>query len=138
MFINQISVFLENKAGRLAEITGVLAGRGVDIKALSIADTNDFGILRLIVDKTEEAVLALTANGFRAKQTQVVGILLDHKPGALHAALKTMEDNGISIEYMYDYLSDGPSDTATLIAKLTNQDEAVALMKKAGVRFAGA
>jgi len=135
MFFKQISVFLENKAGRLADITGVLAGGGIDIKALSIADTNDFGILRLIVDRPADALSALKASGFMVRETPVVGLKIDHKPGGLHRVLKLMEEYGIFIEYMYDLLSADTSDTATIIAKLANQDEAVETMKKLGADF---
>jgi len=135
MFFKQISVFLENKTGRLAEITGVLADNGIDIKALSIADTNDFGILRLIVDKPAEALTALTASGFRVRETPVVGLSLEHKPGGLHRVLKLMEKNNIFIEYIYDFLSAGTSETATIVAKLENQDEAVAKMRKLEIKF---
>ena len=135
MYIEQISVFLENKAGRLAEITGVLAEASVNIQAMSIADTNDFGILRIIVDKPEDALNGLVAAGFRARKTQVVGVKLDHKPGGLHRILKIMEQNGISVEYIYDYLSAGDAETVTIIAKLENQDKAVNTLKEAGVEF---
>jgi len=135
LFIKQISVFLENKAGRLAEITGVLAENEINIKALSIADTNDFGILRLIVDKTDEAYKALSIRGFRVKETPVVGIMLAHKPGELHRVLKQMEKNNIFIEYMYDFLSAETAEKATIIAKLENQDEAVKIMSGIGIEF---
>jgi len=135
LFIKQISVFLENKAGRLAEITGVLAENEINIKALSIADTNDFGILRLIVDKTAEAYNALSDRGFRVRETPVVGIMLDHKPGELHRVLKQMEKNNIFIEYMYDFLAADSAEKVTIIAKLENQDEAVKTMSCAGIKF---
>ena len=137
MYIKQISVFLENKAGRLAEITGVLANANVDILAMSIADTKDFGILRIIVDKPDEAFSCLNAAGLRVRETAVIGIVLDHKPGGLHRVLKMMDDNDISVEYLYDYMSAGDSDKVTIIAKLTNQEQAVAVLKDAGMEFAG-
>ena len=135
MYIEQISVFMENKAGRLAEITGVLADCGINIQAMSLADTNDFGILRIIVDKPGDALNGLVGAGFRARVTKVVGIKLDHKPGGLHRILKIMERNGISVEYIYDYLSAGDAETVTIIAKLENQRQAVDTLKNAGVEF---
>jgi len=137
LYILQISVFLENKAGRLAEITGVLADNDINITALSIADTNDFGILRLIVDKPEKALSALESSGFRVRETPVVGIVLDHIPGALCRVLRQMERNNIFIEYMYDYLSAATPDRATIIVKLENQDEAVKIMKNLGIELVG-
>ena len=135
VYINQVSVFLENKAGRLAEITGVLADSGVNIRAMSIADTKDFGILRMIVDAPDAACACLKDAGFRVKETPVVGIVLDHKPGGLHKVLKLMDDRGISVEYLYDYLSAGDAEKVTIIAKLENQDDAVAVLKDAGIEF---
>ena len=133
IFIKQLSVFIENRTGRLAEITGVLADNGVNIKALSIADTDDFGILRLIVDKTAEAYGALQSSGFRVKETEVVGITLGHRPGSLHQALKQMEQNDIFIEYMYDYLSAETGDTVMIIAKLQDQERAVKILTELGI-----
>ena len=135
MFIKQISVFLENKAGRLAEITGVLAANEINIKAMSIADTNDFGILRLIVDDPESALASLKTAGFRVRETSVVGILLEHKPGGLHKVLKKMEEKNISVEYIYDCLYAGDGEYVTIIVKLEKQDEAVDALKASGVRF---
>jgi len=137
LYIKQISVFLENKTGRLAEITGVLADNEINITALSIADTNDFGILRLIVDKPAKALSALESSGFRVRETPVVGIVLEHKPGALYHVLKQMEQNNIFIEYMYDFLSADTPERATMIAKLENQDIAVKIMKNLGIEFVG-
>jgi len=136
MYIKQISVFIENKAGRLAEITGVLAGANVNIQAMSIADTKDYGILRIIVDKPEDAFNSLNSAGFRVRETAVVGIMLDHKPGGLHRVLKLMDDNDISVEYLYDYMTAGDHGKVTVIAKLTNQEQAVAILTDAGMEFA--
>ena len=131
----QITVFLENKPGRMVEVTGCLADNNINLHALSIADTNDFGILRLIVDRPADALSALKASGFMVRETPVVGLKIDHKPGGLHRVLKLMEEYGIFIEYMYDLLSADTSETATIIAKLANQDKAVETMKKLGADF---
>jgi len=87
------------------------------------------------VDKPDDALKGLINAGFRARATQVVGIKLDHKPGGLHKILKIMESHGISVEYIYDYLSAGDVETVTIIAKLENQDTVVNTLKNAGVEF---
>ncbi len=101
MIIKQISVFVENKKGRLAAITDILAENDVDISALSLADTSDFGILRLIVDKPDVAQEALTKAGVTVKITDVIAVVMDDVPGGVAQALKVVSDNDISIEYMY-------------------------------------
>ena len=101
MQVRQISIFMENRAGRLKEITGVLAKAGVNIRALSLADTSDFGILRLIVDKPDHAVDVLHKEGFTIRENTVIACEVEDKPGGLHKILKLLADGGISVEYMY-------------------------------------
>ncbi|MBN2652961.1 MAG: ACT domain-containing protein [Spirochaetales bacterium] len=101
MAIKQISVFLENKAGRLAEVTKVLADAKINLRATTIADTADFGILRLIVDKEEETLKLLEQNGFTAKETEVIGIEVEDTPGGLYAVMSMLEKNGVNVEYLY-------------------------------------
>jgi len=105
MVIKQLSVFVENKLGRMAEITGIIGDANVDIRALSIADTSDFGILRLIVDKPEEALLVLKENGITVSLTDVIAVGIEDKPGSFAKVVKIMSDAGISIEYMYAFIS---------------------------------
>ena len=105
MQIQQISIFVENKSGRLAEITEALAAAKVDIRAVSIADTSDFGILRLIVDKPKEAVEALKAAGLTASLTSVIAMGIDDQPGEFAKALRVLADNKIGVEYMYAFIS---------------------------------
>ncbi len=105
MQLKQLSIFVENKAGRLAEITEALAKANVDIRAISVADTSDFGILRVIVDKPNEAVTALRENGFTVSLTDVIAVGIDDKPGAFAYAVRTLADNSIAIEYMYAFIS---------------------------------
>ena len=105
MFIKQISVFIENKSGRLAEITAVIAKAGIDIRALSIADTTNFGILRLIVNKPDEAAKALKDAGLTVSVTNVIAIGIPDHPGGFAAAMKARADAGIGIEYMYAFIS---------------------------------
>ena len=104
MFVKQISVFVENKFGRLATIIEVLGKNGIDISALSIADTTDFGILRMIVDDAEKAVLVLKEHGVAVKLTDVVAVALDDKPGGLAEVMTTLTKNDITIDYMYAFV----------------------------------
>ena len=97
MQIQQLSIFVENKSGRLAEITRVLANADVDLRAVSIADTSDFGILRLIVDKPLEAVAALKAAKMTVSLTNVIAIGIEDKPGAFADAMAVLAKNGIGV-----------------------------------------
>ena len=105
MQIQQLSVFVENKPGRLAEITEVLAGAGIDIRAISVADTSDFGILRVIVDKPQEAVKALKEHGMTVSLTNVIAVGIDDEPGAFSKAVRLLADEGFDMEYMYAFIS---------------------------------
>lgn len=100
----QISVFLENKSGRLSEVTGILAEAGVNIRALALADTSDFGVLRLILDNAEKAVSVLKDSGFTIGRTEVVAVQVEDRPGGLHNILDILKSNGINVEYMYAYV----------------------------------
>ncbi|MBP1641113.1 MAG: amino acid-binding domain protein [Bacteroidetes bacterium] len=103
MLLKQLSVFLENRPGRITQVTKVLDEIGVNISAFSIADTSDFGILRMIVDNIDAALQALKAQGFSVRTTQVVGLVVPHQPGGMHQALEHVDKAGIEIEYMYAF-----------------------------------
>ncbi|MEG1997012.1 MAG: amino acid-binding protein, partial [Clostridiales bacterium] len=105
MAMRQISVFVENKPGRMAKITAVLAAGNIDIRALSLADTNDFGILRMIVDKPDQAVTCLKGANITVSITEVIGIGISDTPGAFSYALEKLGAVGIDVEYMYAFLS---------------------------------
>ena len=100
MKVDQLSIFLENRAGRLAEVTRILSETGVNIRALSLADTSDFGILRLIVSDFEKAKDALKAGGFTVGRTTVVAVEVPDHPGGLHGILEMLRSAGINVEYM--------------------------------------
>ena len=105
MFINQLSVFLENRPGSLREITGVLKDAKIDIRALSLADTKDYGIVRLIVSDTDAAREALKASGKAFTVTPVIAVELEDRPGSFHDLLEVMAKAEISVEYAYAFLS---------------------------------
>ena len=129
MKVEQISVFLENKAGRLAEVTNTLASNKINIRALSLADTTDFGILRLIVDDSERAKSVLKDQGFTVGKTNVVAVEVEDKPGGLNHILNTLGDNGINVEYMYAFVMPG-STNATLIFRFDKTDQAVEILSE--------
>jgi len=114
MIIKQLSVFLENKSGRLTEVTEALATAQINISAFSIADTSDFGMLRMIVNKPEKAEQTLKAKGISVHITDVVGLIVPDEPGGLHRALEILSSEGISVEYMYAF---SLKDRATVILR---------------------
>ncbi len=115
MFVQQISVFVENKPGRMAKIAGVLAENHINLQAMSIADTADFGILRLIVNRPKEAESALKAAGFILRVTDVIAVPLTHSPGSLAQVMNVLEEHNIGIEYMYAFTAQvGPEAVAIL------------------------
>lgn len=133
MLVKQISVFLENKSGRLAEVTRILGENNIDISALSIADTTDFGILRLIVNKPEAAEDALKENGFTVSCTNVIAIAVADKPGGLSVALETLDSESIGIEYMYAFVGKS-ADKALVILRVEDSENAIKALTKANIR----
>ena len=127
MIIKQLSVFLENKSGRLTEVTEVLASEGINISAFSVADTADYGILRLIVNKPEEAERILKQREFSVQITNVIGLIVPHEIGGLHRALKILSAEGIEIEYMYAFAL---NEKATVIIRTDAIEKTVALLEK--------
>ena len=133
MKVEQISIFLENKSGRLAEVTGVLARAGVNIRALSLADTADFGILRLIVNDTEKAKQAMKESGFTVAKTEVVALEVPDKPGGLAGILATLDKAAINVEYMYAFVQHSGAN-AIIIFRFDDPDKAGRILQDAGVR----
>ncbi|MDL2216408.1 ACT domain-containing protein [Desulfovibrio sp. OttesenSCG-928-M14] len=133
MKVEQLSVFLENKVGRLGEVTGTLAEHDINIKALSLADTSEFGILRLIVDKHEEAQAALKAKGFTVGRTCVVAVGVSHSPGGLHKILKILENRSINVEYMYGFPNKNAE--AVIVFRFDRSELAVEILQQNGVRI---
>ena len=133
MSVKQISVFVENKSGSLAKITNVLAENNIDIQALSLADTTDFGILRLIVDSPEKAELALAENHFTIKETDVLAVAIEDVPGGLNKVLAVMEKAGIAIEYMYAFTGK-MSENALVILRVEDNEAAENTLKSTGIK----
>jgi hypothetical protein len=133
MDVKQISVFLENKSGRLAEVTKILGENNIDISALSIADTTDFGILRLIVNDPDKAEKVLKENGFTVSSTNVIAIGVEDKPGGLSKALEILDAQSIGIEYMYAFVGK-KSDEALVLLRVENSSKAVEVLTKGGIQ----
>ena len=136
MKIRQISVFLENKVGRIMTITDVLGKNDINIRALSLADTSDFGILRMIVDNIDKTLKVLKEKGFIIKESYVVAVEVPDKPGGLSGVLKVLRDKGINIEYMYAFFEQ-PENKALLIFRFENPDEAVSALVDNSIEVAG-
>ena len=127
MIIKQLSVFLENKLGRLSEVTTILGEAGINMSAFSIADTSDFGILRVIVSEPERALKILKENKFSGNLTDVVCLICPNEAGALSKALKILDGEGISIEYMYAFSLDN---TANIVIRPTNVQKCIDVLLK--------
>ncbi len=132
MRVEQLSVFLENKVGRLAEVTGILAQTGINIRALSLADTSDFGVLRLIVNDTHKSKEALKSKGFTVSETEVVAVEVPDKPGGLHNILEIMQKADMNVEYMYAFVQQS-GNNAVMIFRFENVAQAVKVLETGGI-----
>jgi len=130
----QISIFLENKAGRLAEVTRILAEANINIRALSLADTSDFGILRLIVNDNNKAKEELRKAGFTVAKTDVVAVEVSDQPGGLHHILRILQKANVNVEYMYAFVQQSGAN-AVLIFRFDNLVEALRILKDNSVRI---
>lgn len=133
MPIRQLSIFLENKSGRLAEVTTILGEAGIDMRALVISDTTDFGVLRLLVNKPEEALKALKENEFTVSLTDVVVIATPDSPGGLSKVLQLLEKSGIDIEYMYAFIG-RKSGEAPAVFRVEDVVKTVEVLKNNNIR----
>jgi hypothetical protein len=134
MKIKQISVFLENKKGRLYEALSALAKGGINIRALSIADTSDFGILRMIVDKPDLAKKALEEAGFTTKITHVIAVGVKDEPGGLAEVLKILYENDINVEYVYAFVEKS-GEEALVVLRTNNLEKTIDLLQEKGVKL---
>lgn len=134
MKLKQLSVFLENKPGRLRELCALLAENGINIITLSLADTEQFGILRLIIKNYEEAKALLEEKGFVAKITDVIAVEVNDQPGGLSAILEIEQNSGISVEYMYAFTIKS-GENAVLLFRFDDNDKAIEALKTANLNI---
>lgn len=134
MKVKQISVFLENKEGRLAQVTKALGDNNINIRALSIADTTDFGILRLIVSDPDKAHEVLKSEGFTVSFTEVIAVEVIDEPGGLSRALEVLQSVDINIEYLYAFVQK-VSRAALVVFRVERLDEAIEILQKEGFQI---
>lgn len=123
MFVKQLSIFIENKSGRLAELSELLANNGIDLRAISIADTKEFGIVRLIVSDLEKAVNVLTADGWVFKVTPVIAVKIPDESGRMADVLRVLTDEEIGVEYIYAVISHNTKDACIIIRVVDKMGE---------------
>jgi len=131
MIIKQISIFMENATGRLADVTALLAKAGINLRAISLADTTEFGILRMVADQPDAAVRLLKAAGFTARETEVIGIEVPDQPGELARIMALFRDAGVGIEYLYASL-EHKADKAAIVIKVDDIAAGMAMLEKHG------
>ena len=134
MTIKQVSVFAENRSGGILDVIRALGDAQVDIRALSVADTQGFGILRLIVDDVEKAKEVLSANGTIFSITEVVGVKVPDSPGGLSHVLTLMADHDINVEYLYAFVSVSGS-SAYVVLRVQDNDQAIRTLQEGGIEL---
>ncbi|MBN2643599.1 MAG: ACT domain-containing protein [Victivallales bacterium] len=134
MIIKQLSIFLENKSGRIHEITEILGRENLNIHALSLADSENFGVLRLIVNDLDKSLDCLKKNGVATSLTSVLAVEVPDKPGGLAAVMKVIDDAGLNIEYMYS-IPEKTHDNAIMIMRFDNTEQAVNKLDGKGLRI---
>ena len=134
MSIKQISVFVENKPGAMNAMTGVLAEHGIDMSALSLAETKDFGIVRLIVDDVFNAATVLKDAGYVHSVTPVLGVAIPDTPGGLNKVLQVLTNAKVNVEYMYAFLGGKDVDHAYMIFRVANENAATAALANEGIK----
>jgi len=136
MKIAQISIFLENRKGRLADVVDVLGSNGINIRALTVAETETFGVLRIVVDKPTEAVGILKANSFVANLTEVVAVEVEDNPGGLTSLLRLLCDSDLNVEYMYGFVEKF-AQKALMVFRFEDPEKAVKILVASGVKVVG-
>jgi len=134
MKLVQIAVFIENAPGRLAEVCGLLGDAGINMRALSMGDSTDFGVLRIIANDPQKAKQVLRENGFTAIETEVLAVEIPDRPGGLAGVLKLLGSNGINVEYMY-MLVTAQHEKAYVAFRFTDNDKAIKVLTESGVRI---
>lgn len=133
MSVKQISVFLENKPGMLQKVTEILTENGIDMRALSLADSADYGVLRVIVNNTEKALSVLSEGGYLAKVNDVLAVSVDDAPGGLAGVIALLAENGVNIEYLYVFVKKR-SKEACAVFRVQSTEKAEAILKEHNVR----
>jgi hypothetical protein len=136
MKLTQISIFLENRKGRLYGVCALLGKNKINIRALTIAESEEFGILRIVVDNPQKASAVLKANGFTASLTDIVAVEVSDRPGGLAAILKIFSQSNINVEYMYGFV-EKKADQALLVFRFDHPDKAISLLKKKKIKVVG-
>ena len=134
MAVKQISVFIENKEGRIKKAINTLAEENINIRALSIADTAKYGILRLIVSDNEKAIEALEKDGFIVKENDVIIVAIPDKPNGLNSTLAIFDDKGINLEYLYAFVS-SKTDEAIVVMRLENMEQAIEALENSSAKL---
>ena len=134
MAVKQISIFIENTEGRIKKAINTLAEENINIRALSIADTTKYGILRLIVSDNEKAIDALEKDGFIVKENEVIILAVPDKPNGLNSTLAVFDENGINLEYLYAFVST-KSDEAIVVMRLENMEKAFEALENSDVKI---
>ncbi len=132
MRVKQISVFLENKSGRLVEVSHILGARNINIRALSIAETADYGVLRLIVNDPDTAAAILSDAGFTVSETDVIAVEIPDVPGGLSQAFEPLEAAGINVEYLYSFVEKS-GESAIVVFRVEDLDKGVSALEAAGI-----
>ena len=133
MILEQVSVFVENKPGAMSEITTSLADAGIDLKAFTVADKSEFGVLRFLADEPQKALALLKSNGWVASITPVVAIKMADMPGSLARVLKLFADNDVQVEYLYAFVAQEES-RAYVVLRVEDAESAVKLFEGSGIR----
>jgi hypothetical protein len=134
MLINQLSVFIENKKGTLASLTEALLKHKLDIRAIAVFDTNEFGIVRLIVDDPDRALVILKKEGFIAKSSKVIAVEPEDEPGSLNEIFKLMSANDVNIEYIYSFVM-RKHEMPYVVFKVDNQEKALKVLDEGGINL---
>ena len=133
--MKQVSIFIENKTGSLSTVCKVLAEGGINLRALSIADTQDFGILRIIVENTEKTMEILKKNGYICKTNSVLAVEIPDQPGAMASIMDIVSVPGVSVEYAYAFASHKANDSAYMIFRVSGYEIAKEVLEKAGIHL---
>ncbi len=136
MKLTQISIFLENKKGRLQEVCSLLSKNEINIRALTVAESENFGVLRIVVDKPQKATSVLKKNGFIANLTDIVAVEVADHPGGLSEVLNILSKHDINVEYMYGFVEKS-SDKAMLVFRFDDTDKAIKVLKDKKVKIVG-